>query len=142
MVLHRGRRIYERYFGALEEHRPHSCFSITKSYAATLCAALIHERVLDEAKTVSHYLPEMHGTAYEDATLRQVLDMQIGVEYSELYADRISGITPARAVCDLAARITPVPLISTTICVPCARRARTAPRSSIRPSTRKFCAGS
>jgi CubicO group peptidase (beta-lactamase class C family) len=87
VVLHRGRRIYERYFGALEEHRPHSCFSITKSYAATLAATLVHERVLDEAKTVSHYLPEMRGTAYEDATLRQVLDMQIGVEYSELYAD-------------------------------------------------------
>jgi CubicO group peptidase (beta-lactamase class C family) len=87
VVLHRGRRIYERYFGALEEHRPHACFSITKSYAATLAATLIHERALDEAKTVSHYLPEMAGTAYEDATLRQVLDMQIGVEYSELYAD-------------------------------------------------------
>jgi CubicO group peptidase (beta-lactamase class C family) len=87
VVLHRGRRVYERYFGALEEHRPHACFSITKSYAATLAATLIHERALDEAKTVSHYLPEMAGTAYEDATLRQVLDMQIGVEYSELYAD-------------------------------------------------------
>jgi hypothetical protein len=87
VVLHRGRRIYERYFGALQEHRPHACFSITKSYAATLAAALIHEHVLDEAKSVSHYLPEMAGTAYEDATLRQVLDMQIGVEYSELYAD-------------------------------------------------------
>jgi CubicO group peptidase (beta-lactamase class C family) len=87
VVLHRGRRIYERYFGALQEQRPHACFSITKSYAATLAATLIHERVLDEVKTVSHYLPEMAGTAYEDATLRQVLDMQIGVEYSELYAD-------------------------------------------------------
>jgi CubicO group peptidase (beta-lactamase class C family) len=87
VVLHRGRRIYERYFGALEAQRPHACFSITKSYAATLAATLIHERSLDETKTVSHYLPEMAGTAYEDATLRQVLDMQIGVEYSELYAD-------------------------------------------------------
>jgi CubicO group peptidase (beta-lactamase class C family) len=87
VVLHRGRRIYERYFGALQAHRPHACFSITKSYAATLAATLIHERALDETETVSHYLPEMTGTAYEDATLRQVLDMQIGVEYSELYAD-------------------------------------------------------
>ena len=87
MVLHRGRRIYERYFGALEAHRPHACFSITKSYAATLAAALMHERPWTRRKTVSHYLPEMIGTAYEDATLRQVLDMQIGVEYSELYAD-------------------------------------------------------
>jgi CubicO group peptidase (beta-lactamase class C family) len=87
VVLHRGRRIYERYFGALEEQRPHACFSITKSYAATLAATLIHERALDEMKTVSHYLPEMAGTAYEDATLRQVLDMQVGVQYSELYSD-------------------------------------------------------
>jgi CubicO group peptidase (beta-lactamase class C family) len=87
IVLHRGRRIYERYFGALQAHRPHACFSITKSYAATLAATLVHERVLDESQTVSHYLPEMSGTAYEDATLRQVLDMQIGVDYSELYAD-------------------------------------------------------
>jgi CubicO group peptidase (beta-lactamase class C family) len=87
VVLHRGRRIYERYFGALEEQRPHACFSITKSYAATLAATLIHERALDETKTVAHYLPEMAGTAYEDATLRQVLDMQIGVQYSELYSD-------------------------------------------------------
>ncbi|HEX3912004.1 MAG TPA: serine hydrolase [Steroidobacteraceae bacterium] len=87
VVLHRGRRVYERYFGALQEQRAHACFSITKSYAATLAATLIHERVLDEAESVSHYLPEMTGTAYQDATLRQLLDMQIGVEYSELYAD-------------------------------------------------------
>src|ERR1700734_1426552 len=87
LVMYRGVRVYERYFGALQPYRPHACFSITKSYAATLAATLIHEGVLDETKTVSHYLPEMIGTAYEDATLRQVLDMQIGVEYSELYAD-------------------------------------------------------
>lgn len=87
VVLHRGRRVYERYFGALQEQRPHACFSITKSYAATLAATLIHERVLDETRSVAHYLPQMSGTAYEDATLRQLLDMQIGVEYSELYAD-------------------------------------------------------
>lgn len=87
VILHRGRRVYERYFGALQPHLPHSCFSITKSYAATLAATLIHEGVLDENRTVSHYLPEMTDTAYREATLRQVLDMQIGVAYSELYAD-------------------------------------------------------
>jgi CubicO group peptidase (beta-lactamase class C family) len=87
VLLHRGRLIYERYFGALQPQRPHACFSITKSYAATLAAALIHERTLDEDKLIPYYLPEMAGTAYADATLRQVMDMQIGVAYSELYAD-------------------------------------------------------
>jgi CubicO group peptidase (beta-lactamase class C family) len=87
LVLHRGRRVYERYFGALQPQLPHSCFSITKSYAATLCAALVHEGVLDARRTIPHWLPEMKGGAYEDATLRQVMDMQIGVAYSEAYAD-------------------------------------------------------
>jgi CubicO group peptidase (beta-lactamase class C family) len=87
LVLHRGVRVYERYFGALLPHRPHACFSITKSYAATLAATLIHERVLEEHRPASYYLPEMAGGAYEDATLRHLLDMQVGVEYSELYSD-------------------------------------------------------
>jgi CubicO group peptidase (beta-lactamase class C family) len=87
IVLHRGVRVYERYLGALQAHRPHACFSITKSYAATLAATLLYEGLLDDEKTVPYYLPEMAATAYRDATLRQVLDMQIGVDYSELYSD-------------------------------------------------------
>ena len=87
LVLHRGRRIYERYFGALQAHVPHACFSITKSYAATLCASLVHEGTLEEHQRIPHWLPEMKGTAYEDATLRQLMDMQIGVAYTEAYAD-------------------------------------------------------
>lgn len=87
LVLHRGRIVYERYLGILRPEVPHSCFSITKSYACTLAAVLVHERLLDETRTVAHWLPEMRGTAFEDATLRQVMDMQVGVRYSELYAD-------------------------------------------------------
>jgi len=92
IVLHRGVRVYERYFGALQAQRPHACFSITKSYAATLAATLIHERVLDENRPVAYYLPEMAASAYEDATLRQVLDMQVGVDHAEVYSDPKSDI--------------------------------------------------
>lgn len=87
LVLYRGRRVYERYFGALQPHIPHSTFSITKSYAGTLCAWLVHDGELDEGQRVPYWLPEMKGTAYDDATLRQVMDMQIGVAYYEQYAD-------------------------------------------------------
>ena len=48
---------------------------------------LVHEGALDATRRVSHHLPEMAGTAYDDATLREVMDMQIGVRYSELYSD-------------------------------------------------------
>ena len=87
VVLHRGRIVYERYLGILRPEVAHSCFSITKSYACTIAATLVHEGMLDESRTVPYWLPEMRGTAYEDATLRQVMDMQVGVRYSELYAD-------------------------------------------------------
>lgn len=87
VVLHRGKRVYERYAGALQAQMQHACFSITKSYAATLAATLVHEGLLDDTKAIPFYLPEMAHTAYADATLRQVMDMQIGVLYSELYSD-------------------------------------------------------
>lgn len=104
VVLHRGRVVYERYFGALQAHRPHSCFSITKSYAATLCATLVHEGVLDACKAIPHYLPAMRGTAYEDATLRQVMDMQVGVAYDETYADERADIWHFARACGLRPR--------------------------------------
>lgn len=90
LVLHRGRIVYERYFGALEPHIPHLCMSVTKSYAGTLAAALVHDGVLDESKTVPHYLPELRGTAWGDATLRQVMDMHTGLAYTEDYVDELS----------------------------------------------------
>ncbi|RWI71971.1 serine hydrolase [Mesorhizobium sp.] len=85
LVLHRGRVIYERYFGALEPHVQHSCQSITKSYAGTLAAALVHEGILDDRKTISQFVPELRGTGWEDATLRQVMDMQTNVASTEDY---------------------------------------------------------
>ncbi len=87
VVLHKGQCVYERYLGAGQPDLPHACFSITKSYSATLAACLVHEGVLDESRRIPHYLPEMANTAYADATLRNVLDMQVGVAYSELYSD-------------------------------------------------------
>lgn len=87
VVLHKGKRVYERYAGALQPQGAHACFSVTKSYAGTLAATLLHEGVLDDTRRIPFYLPEMAHTAYADASLRQVLDMQIGAHYSELYSD-------------------------------------------------------
>lgn len=91
-VVHRGRLIYERYFGELWPHLPHALHSVTKSFAGTIAASLVHERVLDDSKLIPHYVPELRGTAWGDATLRQVMDMQTGLAYSEDYADENSGV--------------------------------------------------
>ncbi|MEJ1172233.1 serine hydrolase domain-containing protein [Variovorax sp. CCNWLW235] len=87
LVMHRGRVVYEKYFGALTPERPHIAMSVTKSFVGTLAAILADEGKLDPSAPVTKYLPELKDTAYGDATVRQVMDMTIGVRYSENYAD-------------------------------------------------------
>ena len=90
LVLHRGRIVYERYFGVLTPHGQHIAFSVTKSFVATLAAALIAEGTLDDHATVASYVPELKRSGFGDATIRQLLDMTTGVKFSEVYADENS----------------------------------------------------
>lgn len=87
LVLHRGQVVYEAYWGEGRPERPHICYSVTKSFVGILAATLAAEGALDVQARVPHYLPEMAGGAYADATLRDVMDMRIGVQYSEIYTD-------------------------------------------------------
>jgi CubicO group peptidase (beta-lactamase class C family) len=92
VVLHRGRIVYERYFGVLDAHTPHIAYSVTKSLVATLAATLVHEGVIDEQAAVSHYLPELTSSGYADATIRHLLDMTTGLRFDEDYTDPSSSI--------------------------------------------------
>jgi CubicO group peptidase (beta-lactamase class C family) len=87
LVLHRGRIVYEKYFGVLKPDVQHIAFSVTKSFVATIAASLISEGVLDGNATVAKYIPELKQSGLGDATLRQVLDMTTGLAYSEHYDD-------------------------------------------------------
>jgi len=87
VVLHRGQVVYERYTGALKPEGQHIAMSVTKSFFGVIAAALIAEGKLDETRTVASYVPELAGTAFADATIRQVLDMTTGLQYSENYSD-------------------------------------------------------
>ena len=87
LIMHRGKVVYERYFGALTEQNVHAVMSLTKSYTGTLAAMLVAEGVLDETKPVAAYVPELKNSAFGDATVRQVMDMTTALKYSEDYAD-------------------------------------------------------
>ena len=87
VVLHKGRIVYERYFGVLAPERPHIAMSVTKSFFGTVGAMLVADGTLDENAKVTRYVPELKDSAFGDATVRQVLDMTTGLAYSENYAD-------------------------------------------------------
>lgn len=92
VVLHRGRIVLERYFGALDEHRPHIAFSVTKSFIGTLGALLVAERVLDESRPIAHWVPQLARSGFGNATLGQVMDMTTALDFNEVYTDPKSGI--------------------------------------------------
>ncbi len=87
VVLHQGRIVYERYFGALTPELQHIAYSVTKSFVGTIAMCLVHEGLLDEAALVAHYLPELASSAFGNATVREVMDMTTGLQYSEVYTD-------------------------------------------------------
>lgn len=87
IILHKGRVVYERYAGCLSEQNRHAAMSVTKSLIGLLSEILIAEGTLDENRRVDSYVPELASSAFGDATIRQVLDMTTGLEFSENYND-------------------------------------------------------
>lgn len=104
MVLHRGQVVFERWFGVTGPETRHIAFSVTKSFVGTIAEMLVEEGRLDPAALVGQILPEMAGSGFADATVRQVMDMTTGLAFSEDYADPNSGIGAYSAALELTPR--------------------------------------
>jgi CubicO group peptidase (beta-lactamase class C family) len=91
-VLHRGKLIYERYFGALKPHKPHISMSVTKSFTGTLAGMLVTDGKIDPQAPVTDYVPELKASAFGDARVHEAMDMTTGLEYTEVYTDKNSGV--------------------------------------------------
>ncbi len=87
LILHKGKVVYERYFGCLEEDGKHAIMSMTKSITGLLAEIMVVEGALDDTQLVRDVIPEIGDSAFATATVRQVMDMTTGVQYSENYSD-------------------------------------------------------
>jgi hypothetical protein len=96
VVLHKGRLVFERYFGALQPHQQHIAMSVTKSFTGTLAGMLVAEGKINPDAPVPTYVPELAKSAFGDATVRQVMDMTTGLKYTEVYTDRSSDVWALR----------------------------------------------
>jgi CubicO group peptidase (beta-lactamase class C family) len=61
--------------------------SMTKSLTGLLAEILVVEGQLDDAAKVESIVPELKGSAFGNATVRQVMDMTTALDYSEDYSD-------------------------------------------------------
>lgn len=87
LILHKGKIVYEKYLGCLDETGKHAAMSMTKSLTGLLAEILVAEGRLDDQANVSSIIPELKNSAFGSATVRQVMDMTTALDYSEDYSD-------------------------------------------------------
>jgi CubicO group peptidase (beta-lactamase class C family) len=87
LVLKDGNIIFEKYYGHLTKERPHLMNSVSKSVVGLLAGKLEHDGIVDFSKPVSHYVPALAASGWGPDSLRNVLDMKDGSDYTEDYPD-------------------------------------------------------
>jgi CubicO group peptidase (beta-lactamase class C family) len=94
VVLHRGALVHECYPGAFAGPRSRmQLFSVSKSVTSILIGIALADGAIGSVKDpVTDYRPEFYGTAYEETTLAELLDMTSGVGDLEAWDVPDSGI--------------------------------------------------
>ncbi|MFT5504572.1 MAG: CubicO group peptidase (beta-lactamase class C family) [Gammaproteobacteria bacterium] len=85
LIAKEGEIIYEWYRDNSLSSQPHILFSVSKSITAMLAGLFVDRGDLDPDKGIIDYLPAVAGSAYADATLQQLLDMTISMDFEEEY---------------------------------------------------------
>ncbi|GIX59094.1 MULTISPECIES: serine hydrolase domain-containing protein [Bacillus cereus group] len=81
VVVHNGQLVYERYFNGYNESEPHGMASLAKVFTGAMIQSLAEENRIDLEKTADTYIKELKNTPFGKASLQQLLDMQVSVEY-------------------------------------------------------------
>ncbi|MCX7287026.1 MAG: serine hydrolase [Rhodobacterales bacterium] len=85
LVWKDGRMLHESYHNGMTPQSVHLLQSVSKSVTSATAGCLIGAGLLDPAAPVTDYLPELATTAWNGASLQQVLDMTSGTRYAEDY---------------------------------------------------------
>lgn len=93
VVLRDGALVHEDYFLGTQQDDLRVSWSVAKSVLSLLMGTLHDDGTIPDLDAqVSQYATELRGSAYDGATIRQVLRMSSGVAFDEDYLDRWSDI--------------------------------------------------
>ena len=93
VVISDGQLVFEDYYLGTDKDDLRISWSVAKSYLSALVGILLDEGAIDSIDApVTQYAPMLKGTAYDGATLRNVLQMSSGVVFDEDYLDYDSDI--------------------------------------------------
>ncbi|MFK7813101.1 MAG: serine hydrolase domain-containing protein, partial [Maribacter sp.] len=93
MILKNDTILFEKYY---QENKPEDhtiAWSVTKSFVSALVGIAIEEGHISSINdSVYQYLPELKGSAYEQVSIKNLLQMSSGVSWNEDYSDNDSDI--------------------------------------------------
>ncbi len=93
LVIKNGRIVYERYGLGNSKDSLWVSFSVAKSVTSLLIGAAIRDGYIKSInEKATDYLPRLKGSSYDQATIRNILQMSSGVQWNEDYADPDSDI--------------------------------------------------
>lgn len=93
VVLKDGAIVFEDYYLGTNPDDLRINWSVSKSYLSALMGVLISEGVIADINApVTDYVPALAGSAYDGASIKNVLQMSSGVTFDEDYLDQSSDI--------------------------------------------------
>lgn len=84
-VMHGDTLVHEWYAPHYRGVEPHILFSVSKSVTGALTGLLVEQGQIAADGMITDYIPDAAGSAYGDCTLQHVLDMQVGLDFAEVY---------------------------------------------------------
>jgi CubicO group peptidase (beta-lactamase class C family) len=87
VIMHDGRIVFEHYENEMAADTPHLMMSVTKSVVGCVAGILTERGLLSPEELVTTYVPEVEGSGYSGATVRNLLDMRTGVGFREEYTN-------------------------------------------------------
>ena len=93
LVLHSDRVVYENYWRGTKPTTKTIGWSVTKSFVSALMGIAIAEgKIRSLQDSVTQYVPELKGSAYDGVRLKDVLQMSSGASWNEDYSNWNSDI--------------------------------------------------
>ena len=81
--------LLEKYADDFSELQPQTIMSVSKMYLNLFVGELVDKKKLDLSKKISFYLPNI-GSGYANATIQNILNMNVDNLYTEDYTDAFS----------------------------------------------------
>ncbi len=89
MMAHKGKVVFETYPG-MQPNGIHVWMSASKTTVGLLISMLADEGKIDLDKPMPTYVPELRGTHWEQATVKNVMNMSSGLDIEETIANLLN----------------------------------------------------